>query len=167
VVLPIFAIQFIWFSIAWTTLAVLWVAPWARRREWFDAMAIWVAPHLFRVLGAGLLVPNLAPDLPTSFALPTAVGDGVTAVLALACLVALRRRWHAAPKLVAVFLLVGTADLVVALGHAVTVRAAHHLTGQWYVPALGVPLMIVSHAYGWLELVRGRAARASATTPTG
>ena len=28
-----------------------------------DALSIWIAPHLFRVLGLGLIVQNLSPGL--------------------------------------------------------------------------------------------------------
>ena len=39
----------------------------------------------------------------------------------------------------------GTADLAFALVQAARFGAASHLAGQWYVPALGVPLMPVTH----------------------
>jgi len=143
---PLFIFQFLWFLAVWTTLAALFVRPHLRNYAVADAVAMCTSPQMFRVLGVGLLVPNLAPGMPWSFALTTAAGDSLTAVLALAAVVALRRRWPAAWKLAWASNLVGIADLAVALPHAASVGAARFLAAQWYVPALGVPLMIVSHA---------------------
>lgn len=39
----------------------------------------------------------------------------------------------------------GVGDLAIALPHAASIGVAQYLTAQWYVPALIVPLMIVSH----------------------
>lgn len=142
---PLFALQFLWFLIAWSILAAFVVGPAIRKLDTYDQLAVWVAPHLFRVLGVGLLVPNLSPGLPIAFAAPTAIGDSITAMLALVSLIALRRRWSGVRTLVWVFNLFGSADLLFAVAHAVRVEAALYLQAQWYVPALGVPLMFVAH----------------------
>lgn len=151
-----FAIQFLWCLVAWTAVATLLVQPRIRKLPADDALAIWIAPQLFRVLGVGLLVPNLSPGMPASFAVPTAIGDSVTAVLALATLVALHRRWRFARSIAWTCTLVGSIDLLFALPHAATIEAARYMTAQWYVPVLGVPLMIVSHAMAVRELLRAR-----------
>jgi hypothetical protein len=142
---PFFVIQFLWFLTAWAVLAALFVAPKLRSCPADDALAIWLAPQLFRVLGIGLLVPNLAPGMPRSFAIPTAVGDSLTALLAMISVIALRGRWRHARRVAWACNIVGIADLALALPHAAMIAAAEFLTAQWYVPALGVPLMIVSH----------------------
>ena len=151
---PLFAFQFSWFLVVWTVVAVLFVAPRLRNHDAEDALSIYMAPQLFRVLGVGLLVPNLAPGMPRSFALPTAIGDSVTALLALIAVVGLRRRWQPARKVAWACNVVGVADLAIALPHAVAIGAAEHLAGQWYVPTVGVPLMIVSHVMA-LRLLLG------------
>lgn len=84
---PFFVLQFLWFLIAWAALALLFVTPKLRSYVTEDALAICIAPQLFRVLGVGLLVPNLSPGMPQSFAIPTAAGDSLTALLALAAVV--------------------------------------------------------------------------------
>jgi hypothetical protein len=152
---PFFAFQFLWFLIAWAVVAVLFVAP--RLRSWAvdDALAICTAPQLFRVLGVGLLVPNLAPGMPRSFALATAIGDSLTAVLALVAVVALRQGWRVARPAAWVCNLVGVTDLAIALPHARSIGAAQFLTAQWYVPVLVVPVMIVSHVLA-LRLLLGK-----------
>jgi len=77
-----FALQFIWFLLAWSVITAWFVAPALRKWPPDEALAVWIAPHLFRVLGVGLLVPNLAPGLPREFAISTASGDSLTAALA-------------------------------------------------------------------------------------
>jgi hypothetical protein len=152
----LFALQFFWFLVAWSTIAVMLVAPRLRDRDAHDVLAVWVAPHLFRVLGVGLLVPSLSPGMPAGFAVPTAIGDTLTAVLALFSLIALRARWRHARAFVWGFNLFGSLDLVIALVQAVRVSAAAHLEAQWYVAVLAVPLMIVSHVMVFRTLLRHR-----------
>jgi hypothetical protein len=154
--LPIFALQFLWFLVVWATIAVVVVEPRLRDVHENDALAIWILPQLFRVLGLGLLVPNLSPGLPLSFAVPTAIGDSLTSVLALAAVVALVRRRPRARLLAWACTIVGSLDLALALPHAAAIGAAQYLTGQWYVPVLGVPLMITSHAMTFRALRRHR-----------
>ncbi len=149
----LFTLQFLWFLIAWSAIATLVVGPAIRHLELNDRLSVWVAPHLFRALGIGLLVPNLSPGLPMSFALPTAVGDMVTAMLALASLIALRTRQRHARALVWVFNVFGSADLALAIVQAARVQATTYLEAQWYVPALGVPLMLVAHYQVFREIL--------------
>ena len=84
-----FVLQFLWFLFAWCliTYFVLWprsaiLLPDAR-------LSVWIAPEMFRVLGVGLLVPNLSPGMPAEFAITTAAADSLTAVLAACAFVGL------------------------------------------------------------------------------
>lgn len=138
--LVIFVLQFLWFTLAWGCLAVLFVVPRLENTKTNTVLSVWIAPHLFRLLGLGLLAPNLAPGMPAAFAVPTAVGDALTACLALACLWALRLDWRHTRALVWVFNVVGSMDLLLAMTQAARLDAVSHLEAQWYVPALGVPL---------------------------
>lgn len=142
----IFVVQLVWFLVAWSTLAVVLVAPRLAGLPGETALTIALAPQMFRVLGIGLLVPALAPELPRSFAIPTAIGDVTTAVLAWAAVLALHRRSPHGRRLAWACTLVGAGDLAIALPHAARIEAARYLAAQWYVPTLAVPLMIVSHA---------------------
>ncbi|HEX4946929.1 MAG TPA: hypothetical protein VFZ34_09705 [Blastocatellia bacterium] len=151
-----FILQFGWFLLAWSVIARLFIVPALQNWTLEDALAVWIAPHLFRVLGVGLLVPNLAPGLPVEFAATTAIGDSLTAVLALGSLVALRQRWSKARTLVWGFNLIGSLDLTAAMIHAAWIQAATYLHAQWYVPALVVPLMIVAHVMVFRTLLRQR-----------
>ena len=152
----VFLIQFVWFLVVWATIAKLFVNPFVQRFEIHDKLSIWLLPQLFRVLGAGLLVQNLAPDLPYSFALPTAIGDSITAILAFISIIALQKKWTSALSFVWVCNLVGSIDLAIALPHSAVINAANYLTAQWYVPAAILPLMIVSHFMLWRTLLHYR-----------
>lgn len=147
----VFMVQFLWFLLVWATVAKIFLLPWINRLALNDQLAVCLLPQLFRILGVGLLVQNLAPGLPLEFALPTAIGDSLTSVLALISIIALHKRWSSARSLVLVCTAVGALDLAIALPHAAAIKAALYLTVQWYVPAVIVPLMIVSHVMtGWL-----------------
>jgi hypothetical protein len=150
----IFVLQVVWFAAAWAVLALLVVWPWTRRLAPKHAVAVWVAPQMFRVLGLGLLVPNLAPGMPPAFAFPTAAGDSLTAVLALAAFVTLLRDRRGGYLLAWACTVVGSVDGIHALFQAARLGVAPHLAGQWYVPVLGVPLMGVAHVACVAALLR-------------
>ena len=142
---PLFVMQFVWFLLAWSTLAAVFVVPQLAALPTARALAVAVTPQMFRVLGVGLLVPNLAPGLPREFALPTALGDTTTALLAWATLLAVHAGSRHARGLAWACTIVGAGDLMIALPHAARIEAARYLAAQWYVPTVAVPLMIVSH----------------------
>ena len=91
--LLIFIVQFLWFLLAWflITYFVLW--PWSATLSPDARLSAFVAPEMFRVLGLGLLVPNLSPGMPAEFAISTATGDSLTALLAASAFLGLRRGW--------------------------------------------------------------------------
>jgi hypothetical protein len=73
--------------------------------------------------------------------------------LALISIIGLRRGWGLARRIAWACNVVGLADLGIAVSHATMIGAARFLAAQWYVPALGVPLMIVSHIMALRTLV--------------
>jgi hypothetical protein len=142
----IFVVQLLWFVAAWSAIARLVIWPWSRRLAEPERLALFVAPQMFRVLGLGLLAENLSPGMPREFAVATATGDSLTAALALAAFVGLRRGWRAARGLTWGATLVGIGDLAIAFPHAVHTGAVAHLAAQWWVPVFAGPIMIVAHA---------------------
>jgi hypothetical protein len=141
-----FVFQFLWFTLAWALIAAYVVWPWSKTLALHQRLSLWVAPEMFRVLGLGLLVPNLSPEMPLSFALPTAIADTVTSLLAVLAFIALQRSWQAARLLVWLCTIVGVSDLLVAFPHAASTGAIAHLHTQWYVPVFAGPVMVVAHA---------------------
>ncbi len=152
----VFGLQLVWFTVAWATLARLAVWPWSQGLGPHRSIAVWVAPQMFRVLGLGLLVPSLSPGMPSAFAIPTAIGDSLTAALALAAFVALQRGSRSGFSLAWACTVVGAADALHAITQAARLGVAENLAAQWYVPALGMPLMGVSHVACIVALLRLR-----------
>lgn len=154
--IALFILQFLWFLFAWSLVArfVLW--PWSAALSPEARLSVWVAPEMFRVLGVGLLVPNLSPGMPAEFAVPTAAADCLTALLAAAAFLGLRRSWPAARSLVWACTVVGTLDLLVAFPHAAATGAVGHLAAQWYVPVFAGPPLVICHAVCFILLVRNR-----------
>jgi hypothetical protein len=159
--LPLFLLQLGWFLLVWATIARLVVWPWTQGLSPAARLSVWVAPQMFRVLGVGLLVPSLSPGMPRDFALATAVGDSLTAVLALLAFTGLRRGWAAARGLTWACNVVGALDLSIAFPHAQLAGAASHMAAQWYVPVFAGPIMVVAHVGCFLALVRERKTGAS------
>ena len=152
--LAIFVPQFVWFLFAWSliTCFVLW--PWSARLSPDARLSVWVAPEMFRVLGVGLLVPNLSPGMPTEFAVSTAAGDSLTALLAALAFVGLRKGWSSARGLAWACTVIGSLDLLVAFPHAAATGAISHMAAQWYVPVFAGPLMVISHVACFILLIR-------------
>jgi hypothetical protein len=156
--IAVFVLQFLWFLLAWSliTYFVLW--PWSARLPPAARLSAWVAPEMFRVLGAGLLVPNLSPGMPAEFAVSTAVGDALTALLAAAAFVTLQKGHPAGRGLAWACTIVGSVDLLIAFPHAVRSEAITHMAAQWYVPVFAGPPLVICHVACWTLLVRGRRA---------
>jgi hypothetical protein len=140
-----FVIQFLWFTFAWALITYYVVWPWSKSLHVRRRLSLWVAPEMFRVLGVGLLVPSLAPGMPLAFAVPTAIADTATSVLASISFLALHREWPTARVLVWLCTAVGVGDLVIAFPHAAYTGAIAHLATQWYVPVFAGPVMVVAH----------------------
>ncbi len=154
--LVIFVLQFLWFLFAWSLIAYFVVWPWSARLSPAERLSVWVAPEMFRVLGVGLLVPNLSPGMPAEFALSTAAGDSVTALLAALAFVGLRRGWGVARGLAWACTIIGSLDLLIAFPHAAATGAITHLAAQWYVPVFAGPVLVICHVACFLLLLRGR-----------
>jgi hypothetical protein len=154
--LAVFVAQFLWFLLAWSlvTYFVLW--PWSARLPPDARLSVFVAPEMFRVLGLGLLVPNLSPGMPVEFAVSTATGDSLTALLAAAAFLGLRRGWRTARGLAWGCTLVGSLDLLIAFPHAASVGAISSMAAQWYVPVFAGPPLVICHVASFILLFRGR-----------
>jgi hypothetical protein len=154
--LAIFVAQFLWFLLAWSLLTYFVLWPWSAGLSPDARLSIFVAPEMFRVLGLGLLVPNLSPGVPAEFAVSTATADSLTALLAAAAFLGLRRGWRTARGLAWVCTLVGSLDLLIAFPHAASVGAISSMAAQWYVPVFAGPPLVICHVASFILLFRGR-----------
>ncbi len=153
--LVIFVLQFLWFFLAWSLIAYFVLWPRSALLAADARLSMWVAPHMFRVLGLGLLVPNLSPGMPMEFALATAVGDSLTALLAALAFAGLRRGWRTARQLAWACTIVGTLDIMIAFPHAAATGAISHMAAQWYVPVFAGPPLVICHVACFVLLIRG------------
>jgi hypothetical protein len=154
--LAVFVAQFLWFLVAWSLLTYFVLWPRSASLPPDARLSLFVAPEMFRVLGLGLLVPNLSPGMPAEFAIPTAIGDSLTAVLATSAFVGLRLGWRRARGLAWACTGVGSLDLLIAFPHAASLGAISNMATQWYVPVFAGPPLVICHVACWILLFRGR-----------
>ena len=141
--LAIFGLQIFMSLVLCSLLAKWFLAPWLKEKTQRESLFWLTLPHATRHVGMVFLVPGVvAPSLPHGFAVSAAYGDLAAGVLAMLALIALRSRWAGTTALVWLFNVVGTVDLLHALGHA---QAVPHLGAAWYIPTFWVPVLLVTH----------------------
>jgi hypothetical protein len=156
----IFGLQLVTSLVAWGLIAKWIIAPWLETQTRHQALFWLTLPHISRHVGMVFLVPGVvASGLPEGFAVQAAYGDLASAGLAMIALAALRTGRSFALLIVWAFNIVGTVDLVSALSHA---EAVPYLGAAWYIPTFWVPLLLVSHAMIFRQLVK-RATKSVAT----
>jgi hypothetical protein len=146
--------------IAWAIVAAqIW--PVLRRLPRADALRPLLTVHSFRFIGLSFLIPGVvSPNLPAAFAESAAYGDLIAAMLALLSLLLLQSsRWSIA--LVWLLNLWGSADILNAFFQASRAGlAAGQLGGAYYVPAVLVPLLLVTHIVMFALLLQPQRATA-------
>jgi hypothetical protein len=153
----IWGVAVAWGFLAWSVFAVQYLWPRIRNRERAEALRPILVLHGFRYIGLGALLPGvISPQLSeTLFARGIAYGDLLTAILALIALAALRT--SLATPLIWIFNLVGTADLLNAFyqGNQISLANRPGLLGAiYFLPVLGVPLLLVTHVLVFRVLLR-------------
>jgi hypothetical protein len=121
-----------------------------------QALNVLILPHTFRFVGLSFLVPGVvSPLLPSEFAIPAAWGDTGAAVLAFVAIAAISGRWPLRLLFVWVFNLWGTIDLLYANYNGIALRIDEGLMGAaYYIPAVIVPLLLITHGLIFWILVR-------------
>lgn len=140
--------------IAWGIVAGRYIWPALRLRRRAEALRPLLTLHSFRFLGLAFLVPGVvSPHLPAAFARSAAYGDLVAAALAVLALLSLLRgigfviAW--------VFNVWGSVDLLNAFYQAshAGLRAGQ-LGATYFIPTLGVPLLLITHGLAFRILVQ-------------
>lgn len=156
-----YAVAFVGFGLigSW----YLWPA--IRNRDPKTALTPLLLYACLRVNGLMFLIPGLvAPALPRAFAVPTAWGDLLAAVLALIAVSALRANLRIALPLIWLFNVEGILDLAYANLATFIARVDPAQLGvSYYLAVLNVPAMIVVHVIIFAYLTGP--ARASARKP--
>jgi len=140
---------------AWAAIATVFWRPRLDALEPRRAVRALIAPQMFRIVGLTLLAHNIAaPGLDPEFARGVAIGDALTAGIAITTFIALGRRGSLGLLLACATTLVGAVDIVRNLVMGTRVNAAEYLGTGWLVVAFAVPLMLVAHVGAARMLVR-------------
>lgn len=150
--------------VAWGVFASQYVWPAIRGRGRADALRPILVLHGFRYVGLAAVIPGVvSPALSaTVFARGLAYGDLAAATLALIALAALRTRLGVV--MVWVFNIFGTADLLNAFyqGNRISLGNTPGLLGaDYFIPAFGVPLLLITHFLVFRLLIRKEVSAAS------
>jgi hypothetical protein len=94
------------------------------------------------------------PGLPSEFAYPAAFGDLITAVLALLAIPLVLRGSVLAKPMVWLFNIFGTIDLLTAIALATIYNAPIAMGRAYWIPAVAVPLLLVTHYVTFVLLLR-------------
>jgi hypothetical protein len=143
-----------------SVVAYTYVWPAVRAMPRYDALRLLAAFHAFRFLGMNFLVSGfVSSELNSDFANKVGWGDLIAAVLALLSMAALSWRWSIAVPIVWIFNIWGALDLLNAYYLGVTKIENPSLFGAGiYIPALYVPLLLVSHILAFIILSRASSA---------
>ena len=153
---PIFQIDMALGYVAWALCVTRYVWPRLKGIDRVEALRAIATLHSFRFFGLAFLLPGfVGPALPAAFAVPTAYGDFVTALLAM--LVLLTARERVLLPLAWVFNVFGAADLIMATVQAIRVdlpSVAGQLGAAYAIPVLYVPLLLITHGVAFSLLLR-------------
>ena len=143
--------------VAWLLCFGVYVWPWLRSTDRFEAHRAIATLHSFRFFGLVFILPGIvSPDLPAGFATFAAWGDFATGVLAMLALLTVRIRplfW----LFVVAFNLVGAADIIVDYYHGNEVglpALAGELGATYAIPIIYVPVLMITHVAAFYLLVR-------------
>src|SRR5690349_17658842 len=145
--------------VAWLACFVVYILPWLKAMERFEAHRAIATLHSFRFFGLVFLLPGVTgPDLPTGFTTVAAYGDFATGVLALLALVTVRIRplfW----TFIVAFNVVGVSDILIDYWHATQINLpamAGQLGSTYAIPIIYVPLLMITHVLALVWLVGAR-----------
>ena len=150
----VFRIHLVSGYVAWLLCFGVYILPWLRSMDRFDAHRVIATLHSFRFFGLVFIVPGVVGNLPAGFAAGAAYGDFATGVLAMLALVTMRVRplfW----AFVVAFNVVGIADILNDYYHAIMANlaaTAGELGAMYAIPIIYVPLLVITHvvALYWL-----------------
>ena len=138
-------------------IAKWYVVPWMDTVSRAAALSPILLLHGFRYIGLAFVIPGVtATALNPAFAVPAAYGDLIAALLALAAVLALRRALPGTLLLVWVFNIWGTGDLLNALYKGFRLTPDGDLGSTYFIPAVIVPALLVTHFLVFRELLKRR-----------
>lgn len=141
--------------ISWTLVFSWYVHPLAKNLPVHRVIEPILLLHTFRYIGLMFLIPGVtAGILDARFAQPAAYGDLIAAILAFIAIAGIRLKLSWALVSVWVFNIWGMADLLNAVGRGIIFTEDGQLGAAYWIPATVVPLLLVSHVYVFILLLR-------------
>ncbi len=142
-------------TVAFALLAAWYLWPWLARQSRETALQILIWPHVFRHIGMMFLAAGAVKTaLPEAFSIPAAYGDLTAAGLAFLAIITLRFRPALAKAPVWIFGIVGFTDLIYAVTLGTLNRADLDMGATFWIPALIVPALLISHIMIFLLLTK-------------
>ena len=149
--------------VSYSLIAKWYLVPRLNNIAVFEALIPLVMLHTSRHIGMAFLIPGVTSvPLDPGFANPAAYGDLLAAFLALLGVIALRSRWSLAIPLVWIFNIEGTADLLNALVQGFRRTANGDMGATYFIPAVVVPALLVTHVMVFQLLLRRKTVQAAA-----
>jgi hypothetical protein len=153
----LFRIQLVLGYLAWLLCFTVYLWPWLREVNRFDAQRAIATLHSFRFFGLVFILPGVTgPNVPAGFATFAAYADFATGLLAIMALSTTRIRplfW----SFVVAFNIVGAIDIVVDYYHAIQ-TGLDVMPGQfgatYAIPIIYVPLLMITHIVAFYFLLR-------------
>jgi hypothetical protein len=144
-------------------LATRWyVMPRLRALPLHQALAIALFPGATRFMGLMFLVSAVTPGMPAAFGVPAAYGDTLSALVALAALLANRAGSPAGRPLAWLYVAVGGADLAYGLFLGFQHALWDHLGGAWTYIIVAFPAVVLGLVVTTTLLVRPQPQAAAA-----
>ncbi len=141
--------------IAYSLIAKWYVMPSLQTLPRARALTPLLLFHSTRFIGLAFLIPGVtAQPLDPRFADPAAYVDLLAAILALLAILALRRGWSAATPIVWIFNIEGSLDLLNAVTQGLRYTQDGDLGATYFIPAVIVPALLVSHVMIFILLTR-------------
>ncbi len=142
-------------TIAFSTLSAWYFWPWLKQQSKEAALQILIWPHVFRHIGMMFLASGaVKTTLPEIFSIPAAYGDLTAAVLAFLALLAIRHKAVFSTALLWIFNIWGAVDLLYAVTIGTINQADQSMGATFWIPALIVPALLVSHTMIFLLLTK-------------
>jgi hypothetical protein len=153
----LFQIHLVLGYVAWLLCFSVYLWPWLKAANRFDAQRAIATLHSFRFFGLVFILPGVVgPNLPAGFATFAAYGDFATGVLAILALLTARIRalfW----SFVVAFNVVGATDIIVDYYHAIQLdlpAMPGQLGATYAIPIIYVPLLMITHVVAFYFLLR-------------
>ena len=141
--------------VSWSLIMLWYIHPFLKKYPLEQVLLPFLILHSFRYVGLMFLVPGVTTEiLDTRFSHPAAYGDLIAAILAFIAIAAIRLKASWALASVWLFNIWGIADLLNAVARGILFTPDGHLGATFWIPATIVPLLLVTHIYIFILLVR-------------